>query len=53
MIMAGDRKITPCRFGSGASIRCHNCREPIPDERLEAGPAAGLTVDEARANERG
>jgi DnaK suppressor protein len=27
--------------------------QPIPDERLEADPAAELTVEEARAAERG
>ena len=27
--------------------------EPIPDERLEADPAAELTIEEARADERG
>ena len=34
----------------GLSIRSG---EPIPDERLEVVPAAELTVDEERANERG
>ena len=34
----------------GKSIRSG---EPIPDERLEADPAAELTVEEARAAERG
>ncbi|HEY6310270.1 MAG TPA: hypothetical protein VIY52_05615 [Streptosporangiaceae bacterium] len=33
----------------GKSIRSG---EPIPDERLEADPAAELTIDEARAAER-
>jgi RNA polymerase-binding transcription factor len=34
----------------GKSVRSSG---PIPDERLEADPAAELTVDETRANERG
>jgi RNA polymerase-binding transcription factor len=34
----------------GLSVRSG---EPIPDERLEADPAAELTVEEARAAERG
>jgi DnaK suppressor protein len=34
----------------GKSIRSG---QPIPDERLEADPAAELTVEEARAAERG
>ena len=34
----------------GKSIRSG---EPIPDERLEADPAAELTIEEARAAERG
>jgi DnaK suppressor protein len=34
----------------GRSVRSG---EPIPDERLEADPAAELTISEARAAERG
>ena len=34
----------------GKSVRSG---DPIPDERLEADPAAELTIEEARADERG
>jgi len=41
------------RLDAGTYGRSVRSGEPIPDERLEADPAAELTVDEARAAERG
>jgi DnaK suppressor protein len=41
------------RLDDGTYGRSVRSGEPIPDERLEADPAAELTVDEARAAERG
>ncbi len=41
------------RLDDGTYGRSIRSGEPIPDERLEADPAAELTVDEARADERG
>jgi len=41
------------RLDDGTYGRSIRSGEPIPDERLEADPAAELTVEEARANERG
>jgi len=39
------------RLDDGTYGRSTLSGEPIPDERLEADPAAELTIDEARANE--
>jgi RNA polymerase-binding transcription factor len=41
------------RLDDGSYGRSVRSGEPIPDERLEADPAAELTVEEARAAERG
>ena len=41
------------RLDAGIYGRSVRSGEPIPDERLEADPAAELTVEEARAAERG
>ena len=41
------------RLAAGAYGRSVASGAPIPDERLEADPAAELTVEEARADERG
>ena len=41
------------RLDDGTYGRSIRSGEPIPDERLEADPAAELTVEEARAAERG
>jgi len=41
------------RLDQGSYGRSVRSGEPIPDERLEADPAAELTVEEARAAERG
>ena len=41
------------RLDTGTYGRSVRSGEPIPDERLEANPAAELTVEEARAAERG
>ena len=41
------------RLDNGTYGRSVRSGEPIPDERLEADPAAELTVAEARAAERG
>jgi len=41
------------RLDDGTYGRSVRSGEPIPDERLEADPAAELTVQEARAAERG
>lgn len=46
-----DRALT--RLDNGTYGRSIRSGEPIPDERLEADPAAELTVEEARAAERG
>jgi len=40
------------RLDAGTYGRSIRSGEPIPDERLEADPAAELTVEEARAAER-
>jgi DnaK suppressor protein len=40
------------RLGDGTYGRSVRSGEPIPDERLEADPAAELTIEEARAAER-
>jgi DnaK suppressor protein len=40
------------RLDDGTYGRSVRSGEPIPDERLEADPAAELTVEEARAAER-
>ena len=40
------------RLDAGIYGRSVRSGEPIPDERLEADPAAELTVEEARAAER-
>jgi len=40
------------RLDDGTYGRSIRSGEPIPDERLEADPAAELTVEEARAAER-
>jgi len=40
------------RLDDGSYGRSVRSGQPIPDERLEADPAAELTVDEARADER-
>ena len=39
------------RLDEGTYGRSTLSGEPIPDERLEADPAAELTIEEARANE--
>jgi DnaK suppressor protein len=41
------------RLDDGSYGRSVRSGKPIPDERLEADPAAELTVEEARAVERG
>ena len=41
------------RLDDGTYGRSVRSGEPIPDERLEADPAAELTISEARAAERG
>jgi RNA polymerase-binding transcription factor len=41
------------RLDQGTYGRSVRSGQPIPDERLEADPAAELTVEEARADERG
>jgi len=41
------------RLDEGTYGRSIRSGEPIPDERLEADPAAELTIEEARAAERG
>jgi len=41
------------RLDDGSYGRSVRSGQPIPDERLEADPAAELTVEEARAAERG
>src|SRR6185437_8351647 len=41
------------RLDDGTYGRSVRSGEPIPDERLEADPAAELTIEEARAAERG
>ncbi|MGH3235918.1 MAG: TraR/DksA family transcriptional regulator [Streptosporangiaceae bacterium] len=41
------------RLGAGAYGRSVRSGVPIPDERLEADPAAELTIEEAKADERG
>jgi DnaK suppressor protein len=41
------------RLDEGTYGRSVRSGQPIPDERLEADPAAELTVEEARASERG
>ena len=41
------------RLDAGIYGRSVRSGEPIPDERLEADPAAELTIEEARAAERG
>jgi DnaK suppressor protein len=41
------------RLDDGTYGRSIRSGEPIPDERLEADPAAELTIEEARAAERG
>jgi DnaK suppressor protein len=41
------------RLDDGSYGRSIHSGEPIPDERLEADPAAELTIEEARAAERG
>jgi DnaK suppressor protein len=41
------------RLDDGTYGRSVRSGQPIPDERLEADPAAELTVEEARADERG
>ena len=40
------------RLDDGSYGRSVRSGKPIPDERLEADPAAELTVEEARADER-
>ena len=40
------------RLDAGTYGRSVRSGEPIPDERLEADPAAELTIEEARAAER-
>jgi DnaK suppressor protein len=40
------------RLDAGTYGRSVRSGEPIPDERLEADPAAELTIEEARADER-
>ena len=41
------------RLDNGSYGRSVRSGKPIPDDRLEADPAAELTVEEARADERG
>ena len=41
------------RLDAGTYGRSVRSGEPIPDERLDADPAAELTIEEARAAERG
>jgi DnaK suppressor protein len=41
------------RLDGGTYGRSVRSGQPIPDERLEADPAAELTIEEARADERG
>jgi len=41
------------RLDNGTYGRSVRSGQPIPDERLEADPAAELTIEEARADERG
>jgi len=41
------------RLDDGSYGRSIRSGQPIPDERLEADPAAELTVEEARTDERG
>src|SRR6516162_8516991 len=41
------------RLDNGTYGRSVRSGKPIPDERLEADPAAELTIEEARADERG
>ena len=41
------------RLENGTYGRSVRSGEPIPDERLEADPAAELTIEDARAAERG
>jgi DnaK suppressor protein len=41
------------RLDDGTYGRSVRSGKPIPDERLEADPAAELTIEEARADERG
>ena len=41
------------RLNAGTYGRSVRSGQPIPDERLEADPAAELTIEEARADERG
>jgi DnaK suppressor protein len=41
------------RLDAGTYGRSVRSGEPIPDDRLEADPAAELTIEEARADERG
>ncbi len=41
------------RLDAGTYGRSVRSGQPIPDERLEADPAAELTIEEARAAERG
>ena len=41
------------RLDDGTYARSVRSGAPIPDERLEADPAAELTIEEARAAERG
>jgi DnaK suppressor protein len=46
-----DRALQRIKDGTyGLSVKSG---QPIPDERLEADPAAELTIEEARAAERG
>ncbi len=40
------------RLDTGTYGRSVRSGEPIPDDRLEADPAAELTIEEARADER-
>ena len=40
------------RLDDGTYGRSVRSGDPIPDERLEADPAAELTIEEARAAER-
>ena len=40
------------RLDNGTYGRSVRSGKPIPDERLEADPAAELTIEEARADER-
>src|SRR5258708_36412194 len=48
-LAAIDRALA--RSDSGTSGQCVRSGQPIPDERLDADPAAELTVEEARANQ--